>query len=101
MYKAQYNQEPSYQAAESAACGVAFQAAIEKAGSIDPTKVRDALTQLDITTFYGQIKFDSTGSNTYKPMVTIQIQNGKAVTVYPSNVANASLQYPTPPFGSR
>lgn len=101
MYKTAYNQEPSYQAAESAACGLAFQAAIEKAGSIDPAKVRDALTQLDITTFYGQIKFDSTGSNTYKPMVTIQIQNGKAVTVYPSNVANASLQYPTPPFGSR
>ena len=101
MYKAQYNAEPSYQAAESAACGVAFQAAIEKAGSIDPTKVRDSLTSLDIMTFYGQIKFDSTGSNTFKPMVTIQIQNGQVVTVYPSNVANATLQYPTPPFGSR
>ena len=80
---------------------MAFQAAIEQAGSIDPTKVRDALSNLDMMTFYGQIKFDSTGSNTFKPMVTIQIQNGQAVTVYPSNVANATLQYPTPPFGSR
>src|SRR5579859_4834894 len=34
LYQAKYNQAPSYQAAESAACGVAFQAAIEKAGSI-------------------------------------------------------------------
>ena len=101
LYQAKYNQAPSYQAAESAACGLAFQAALEKAGSIDPQKVRDALSALDITTFYGPIKFDSTGANVTKPMVTIQIQNGKVVTVYPSNVANASMTYPTPPFGQR
>ena len=34
-------------------------------------------------------------------MVTIQIQNGVVQTVYPSTVANAQLQYPTPAFGSR
>jgi len=101
LYQAKYNQAPSYQAAESAACGLAFQAAIEKAGSIDPQKVRDALAGLDITTFYGPIKFDSTGANTTKPMVTIQIQSGQVVTVYPSTVANASMTYPTPPFGQR
>ena len=101
MYKAAYNQEPSYQAADGAASALAFQFAIEKAGSIDPAKVRDALAGLDVTTFYGQIKFDSTGANTYKPMVAMQIQNGQVVTVYPSNVANATLQYPTPAFGSR
>lgn len=101
MYKAEYNTEPSYQAADGAAAALAFQFAIEKAGSIDPAKVRDALAGLDVTTFYGQLKFDSTGANTYKPMVTIQIQNGQVVTVYPSSVANATLQYPTPPFGSR
>lgn len=100
-YKAKYNTEPSYQAAESAACGVAFQAALEKAGSIDPTKVRDALKGLDMTTFYGPIKFSDTGENDTKPMVTIQIQKGQVVTVYPSDVANATFQYPTPAFGQR
>ena len=101
MYKAEYNDEPSYQAADGAAAALAFQFAIEKANSIDPQKVRDALAGLDVMTFYGQIKFDSTGANTYKPMVAMQIQNGQVVTVYPSNVANATLQYPTPAFGSR
>jgi branched-chain amino acid transport system substrate-binding protein len=101
LYQAKYNQAPSYQAAESAACGLAYQAAIEKAGSIDPQQVRDALANLDITTFYGEIKFNSKGENVTKPMVTIQIQNGKVVTVYPSDVANAAIQYPTPSFGSR
>jgi len=78
--------------------GLAFQYAIQKAGSIDPQKVRDALASLDIMTFYGEVRFDSTGANTYKPMATIQIQNGTLVTVYPSDVANAQLSYPTPPL---
>jgi len=30
-------------------------------------------------------------------MATIQVQNGALVTVYPANVANAQLVYPTPP----
>ena len=101
LYQAKFSQAPSYQAAESAACGLAFQAAIEKAGSIDPQKVRDALAGLNITTFYGPIQFSANGENNAKPMVTIQIQNGKVVTVYPSDVANATMTYPTPPLGQR
>ena len=100
-YKAKYGQEPSYQAAESTAAALAFQFAIQNAGSIDASKVRDALANLDVTTFYGELKFDSTGKNVTKPMVTIQIQNGAVQTVFPANVANTQLQYPTPPFGSR
>jgi hypothetical protein len=34
-------------------------------------------------------------------MVTIQIQQGNVVTVFPSDVANATFQYPTPAFGQR
>jgi branched-chain amino acid transport system substrate-binding protein len=98
MYQTEYGHKPSYQSAESTAVGLAFQYAIQNAGSIDPQKVRDALASLDIMTFYGEIRFDSTGANTYKPMATIQIQNGTLVTVYPADVANAQLSYPTPPL---
>jgi branched-chain amino acid transport system substrate-binding protein len=98
MYQTEYGHRPSYQSAESTAVGLAFQYAIQNAGSIDPLKVRDALASLDIMTFYGEVRFDSTGANTYKPMATIQIQNGTLVTVYPSDVANAELSYPTPPL---
>ncbi len=94
-YKAKYNNvEPSYQAASAAACGVAYQAALQNANSTDAQKVRDALAALDITTFYGEIKFAADGSNQTKPMVTTQIQNGVLVTVFPSNVANGTIQYP-------
>ncbi|HLX55582.1 MAG TPA: amino acid ABC transporter substrate-binding protein [Ktedonobacteraceae bacterium] len=98
MYQTEFGHQPAYQSAESTAAGLAFQYAIEKAGSIDPQKVRDALASLDIMTFYGEIRFDSTGANTYKPMATIQIQNGNLVTVYPADIANAQLVYPTPPL---
>jgi branched-chain amino acid transport system substrate-binding protein len=101
LYVKEYGHEPAYQSAESTAAGLAFQYAIQKAGSVDPKAVRDALANLDITTFYGEIRFDATGANTYKPMATIQIQNGKLVTVFPADVANAQLIYPTPAFGSR
>jgi branched-chain amino acid transport system substrate-binding protein len=101
LYEAAYHQAPSYQAAESTAAGLAFQYAIQNANSVDPERVRSALASLDIMTFYGRLKFDATGANVYKPMATIQIQYGHLVTVYPSDVANAQMIYPTPPFGSR
>jgi branched-chain amino acid transport system substrate-binding protein len=101
LYKQAYRHEPSYQSADGTAAGLAFQYAIQKAASLDPQKVRAALASLNITTFYGQIRFDATGSNIYKPMATIQIQHGHVVTVYPSTIANARLIYPTPAFGNR
>lgn len=95
MFVKKYNVEPAYQAADGAACGIAFQKAIEKADSLDPKKVRDALAGLDIMTFYGQIKFDDRGINIYKPMVVEQWQDGKKTTVWPSNIAAAKPQWPT------
>ncbi len=101
VYQQAYGHMPAYQSADGTAVGLAFQYAIGQAGSIDPRKVRDALANLDIMTFYGRIHFNSAGMNVYKPMATIQIQNGQVVTVYPPDVANVQLQYPTPPFSSR
>ncbi len=102
-YKTKYSttDDPDYHVAESTAACLAFQKAIENAGSLDATKVRDALAGLDVMTFFGQIKFDSRGINTFKPMVVEQIQNGTHYTVFPADVANGKPQYPTPPWSSR
>jgi len=102
-YKKKYNtnEPPDYHVAESTAACLALQKAIEKAGSLDPAKVRDALAGLDVMTFFGQIKFDSRGINIYKPMVVEQIQKGVHFTVYPSEVANGKPIYPTPPWDQR
>ncbi len=102
-YRKQFNtqDDPDYHVAQSTAACLALQRAIENAGSLKPDKVRDALAALDVTTFFGRIRFDSRGINTYKPMVVEQIQNGKHHTVWPNDVADAKPQYPTPSWSAR
>lgn len=101
LYQKKFGHVPSYQSADGTAAALAFQYAIEKARSINPKKVRDALAKLNIMTFYGRIRFAQNGANTFKPMATIQIQHDRLVTVFPRNIANAKFVYPTPPFGQR
>lgn len=96
-----YKHRPDYHNAESTATCLAFQYAIQRAGSLEPEKVRDALAKLDVTTFYGILKFDQRGMNVYKPMVVNQIQSGHLVTVWPAGLAEAKPKYPTPAWGTR
>jgi branched-chain amino acid transport system substrate-binding protein len=96
-----YHHRADYHNAESTAACLAFQYAIQRAGSLDPEKVRDALAKLDVTTFYGIIKFDPRGLNLYKPMVVNQIQNGRLTTVWPRFTADGKPVYPAPPWGQR
>ena len=91
-----FGHAPDYHNAEATAAALAFQYALERAGTIDHVAVRDALAHLDVVTFYGLLKFDSRGVNAYKPMVLNQIQHGNMVTVYPYRLANASPEYPAP-----
>ncbi len=91
-----------YQVAESAAAVWAYAKAIEKAGSVEGPKVRDALASLDIMTFYGRIKFDSRGVNVYKPMAIEQLQpDGRKYTVWPASVAERAPLYPMVPWEKR
>jgi branched-chain amino acid transport system substrate-binding protein len=91
-----------YQVAESSAAALAFWRAIEKANSLDPVKVRDAIAALDMMTFYGQVKFDSRGINVTKPMAIEQLQpDGRKYTVFPPSVAEKDAIYPMVPWDKR
>lgn len=96
LFKKTYEgyKEVPYQAAQATAAVVVWKEALEKAGSTDATKVRDALSKLDIMTFYGPVKFDSTGKNPVKPMVLRQIQDGEYKVVAPTKYATAKLEFP-------
>lgn len=100
-FEAKYGHAPDYHNADSAAGCLAFQYAIQNAGSLDPQKVRDALSNLNVVTFYGPLRFDSRGINIYKPMAVNQIQNGQLVTVWPRIVADGIPEYPTPEWSKR
>ncbi|MDA1238776.1 MAG: ABC transporter substrate-binding protein, partial [Proteobacteria bacterium] len=65
-----------YQTAQASAAVLVYKVAFEAAGSLDQVKVRDALSAIDIETFYGNIKFSEAGNNIAKPMFMRQISGG-------------------------
>src|SRR5207247_10549492 len=83
-------QEPPFPVADSTAAGVALQLAIERSQSTDPDRVREALATLDVNTFFGRIKFDGQGQNTYKNILVEQILNNQLQTVFPPENATAA-----------
>ncbi len=85
-------QDPDYVHASSAAALVVLQKAIEKAGTLDREKVRKALTELDIVTFYGPIKFRQDGMNSNRKLPIIQVQGGKPVVLAPADMRQADLR---------
>ncbi|MDH3675335.1 MAG: amino acid ABC transporter substrate-binding protein, partial [Anaerolineae bacterium] len=95
-YEGMWDETPTYQAAESTATALALMAAIEQAGSLETAEVRQALNDLDITTFYGPINFDETGKNAAKPMGSIQIQAGDIKVIAPGQAAETDIIYPMP-----
>jgi branched-chain amino acid transport system substrate-binding protein len=58
-------------------------AAIEKAGSLDRTAIRDAISAVDMDTMEGHIKFDANGVRVDPPMLVQQWQNGVMCMVWP------------------
>lgn len=100
-YEKRWGEAPPYQSASSTAAALALHLAIEQAGSLEMDAVREALRNLDVTTFYGPINFDDTGKNVAKPMVTIQIQDGEVKVVAPKEVAKSTMLFPMPPWEER
>ena len=83
-----------YQTAQATAAVYVFKDAFERANSLDKEKVRTALTETDLATFYGHIRFSAAGNNVAKPMVLRQIQDGKYNVVAPSAFASHKLNWP-------
>ena len=71
--------------------------ALERAGSRDPQKVREALSTLDVSRGYaamvpgGKVKFGPDGKNIYGRPLGVQWQNADLATVFPKADAKAPL----------
>ncbi|MGQ9710694.1 MAG: amino acid ABC transporter substrate-binding protein, partial [Anaerolineae bacterium] len=102
-YKAAYNEEPSYHSAGGYAAGLILQKAIETAGSLETQAVKAALDGMEMTIFFGRIKFDTSaeqhGLQIGHEMVYIQWQKDTAgnlvkQVVWPEAAATAKTLYP-------
>lgn len=101
LFTKKYGPGITYQAAAATQGGLLLQLALQKAGSLDVDKVREALRSYDGTTFWGRNKFDAAGRNTVGKSVTFQIQKGVIKTVFPKESAGAAPMFPQVPWSDR
>ncbi|MBV6304527.1 amino acid ABC transporter substrate-binding protein [Candidimonas humi] len=107
-YVKKYGSNPSYLPAGASAAGLSLQLAIEKAGSTDTEKVRQALLDMKVNTFYGPISYSGPndpsglmGANVHRKMLTIQLDaKGNQIVVAPLDIAEAPIQ-PLKPWNAR
>jgi branched-chain amino acid transport system substrate-binding protein len=92
LVRERYSIVPDYGDASASVSGALLQLAIERAGTIDPKKVRDVLAGLNVTTFYGPVRFAPNGQNVGLDPPVFQIQDGKQVVVYPAAVKQADFK---------
>ncbi len=96
LFKATYDgyRNVPYQAAQASAAVLVWKDAFERANSFDTEKLRQALAETNMKTFYGDIRFAPGGNNIAKPMVLRQIQDGKFNVVAPSKWASHKVNWP-------
>jgi branched-chain amino acid transport system substrate-binding protein len=106
-----FNVDPDYTEAGCTAAGIAFQEALRAIKAAPPLTdaqkdaLIGALEKVNLTTFYGQVKFATEGdayhSNAGLAPLTVQYQGGKLVEVGPPKVRVTTMKYPTPPWDKR
>lgn len=102
-YKKKYGMEPEgYGTSSSYMAAYVLKDAIERAGTLDPDKVVDALKKTDMTGVYGRVRFDPK-SNQIIPSLdpkegavgtVFQWQAGNRVVVFPPNIATGKILLP-------
>jgi branched-chain amino acid transport system substrate-binding protein len=99
MYKAKAGRDLDDTSARNMQSFFALADAINRAGSTDAEKIRDALTKTDLKPDqlmmgYQGVKFDQTGQNILASTYLIQLRGKKYDLVWPETAANAKLQWP-------
>jgi branched-chain amino acid transport system substrate-binding protein len=99
MYKAKTGRDLDDTSARNMQSFFALADAINRAGSTDPEKIRDALTKTDLKPDqlmmgYNGVKFDDTGQNILASTYLIQLKDKQYQLVWPDKAAAAKLDWP-------
>ena len=100
-YKAEFKHEPSYHSAAGYAGCLVYAEGVRRAGSLESDKVREALLKLEMRTMFGDYKVDQDGYQLAHKMVTFQWQKEKKIVVWPDDLAQGKVLFPTPPWTGR
>jgi branched-chain amino acid transport system substrate-binding protein len=104
MYKAKTGRDLDDTSGRNLQGFLALADAIDRAGSTDPDKIRDALTKTDLKPDqlmmgYQGIKYDQTGQNILASTYLIQLHGNKYELIWPESAAISKLQWPMPAWG--
>ena len=99
-YEKRYGVAPNYHTSGGYSAMQIFVAAVKKANSFDPKKIRDALASILVYTIRGPYKANERGFSIPAEALTFQIQNGKRVFVWPATMAEARF-LPMPKWEER
>ena len=99
MYKAKTGRDLDDTSARNMQSFFALADALNRAGSTDPEKIRDALTKTDLKPEqlmmgYDGVKFDDTGQNILASTYLIQLRDKVYQLVWPDKAAAAKLDWP-------
>jgi branched-chain amino acid transport system substrate-binding protein len=100
-YKAEFKREPSYFATAGYAGCLVYTEGVKRAGSLDADRVREQILKLELRTPFGDFKVDADGVQIAHKMVTFQWQKEKKAIVWPDDLAQGKVLFPTPPWTSR
>jgi branched-chain amino acid transport system substrate-binding protein len=105
LYRERYGANLTGNSARAFTGLIVLAEAINRAGSIDPDKIREALLATDIPADqvimpWDGVEFDpGTGQNTLAKGIIVQIQDQGYHTVWPWDLASRDLIWPMPEWG--
>ena len=76
-------------------------AAVEKAGTLDTTKIRDAIAATDLMTVMGRVRFRPNGTLIDPCPVIVQWLGGTQKLVWPKDFRETPFVYPIPAWKDR
>src|ERR1700759_1427564 len=99
LYKAKTGRDLDDTSARNMQAMLVLGEALNRAGSTDPEKIRDALSKTDLKPEqlmmgYNGVKFDQTGQNSMASTYLIQLKDKAYKLVWPDSAAEAKLEWP-------
>jgi branched-chain amino acid transport system substrate-binding protein len=93
-----------YHGAEAYSALYIIKDAIERAKTMDPADLREAMKATKLMTAFGPIHFedkDGYQNQNFMDTLVLQVLNGKHETIWPESAASAKYVYPIPKWRDR
>jgi branched-chain amino acid transport system substrate-binding protein len=100
-YQEKYHRPADVMVGPAYSCVQILADAIQRAGTLNPDDIRDAILHTNMMTVQGEMSFRADGTGVIQNFIVTQWQNGKIQLVWPSNMASSDLVYPFPAWTGR